>query len=102
MRSGVIVQDGSECLSQKVFAEVDARFNRAEWDAKDFGDLLIGEPFQISQDDRDTVMRWQRIDRSTNKALPLLVFEQRRWVSGDGEGGNVGVFSCGDAIRLLS
>jgi hypothetical protein len=84
-----------------VLTEVEARFDGAEWDAKDISDLLIGEPFQISQDDRDTVMSWERIDRATNQALPLLVFEQHRWVSGDRVGGGMGIFSPGDAICVL-
>ncbi len=72
----VVAQNGTEFFSQETLAEVDARFDRAAWDAEDIGDLLIGEPFEISQDDRDAIVRWESINSPTDEVLQLLGFEQ--------------------------
>jgi hypothetical protein len=46
-------------LSERLASAMNSRFDRAFGDAKDFGDLSVGEAFDVVQDDRHAKGRLQ-------------------------------------------
>ena len=76
---------------QKALREVEARFHRAQRDAEDVGDVLIGEPLQVSQNDGHAIVIRKPIDGLTDQTLTLLGFEHQRRIIDGGEGRNLGI-----------
>ena len=71
---------------QKTLSEVEARFHCAQRDAEDLGDVLIGEPLQVSQNDGHAIVIRKAIDGLTDQTRTLLGFEELGWIVDVGEG----------------
>jgi hypothetical protein len=62
-----------QCLAQLHPAAVDAAADGAELDAEGRGDLLVGQPLDVAQDDGDAELGRERVERRLDLRIEVGV-----------------------------